>query len=86
MAKKVVNGVNVVVDETLSPAMQKKVLLSKLGGYKDQLNKTDYKVWKNMEYADAGKDKPYDPVSLHNERQALRDAITELESVIEDLD
>lgn len=58
---------------------------------KQQLADTDYKVVKNMEYQMAmmSSIEPnqiildlYDPKELHNERQALRDRINELENLL----
>lgn len=58
---------------------------------KQQLADTDYKVVKNMEYQMAmmSSIEPnqiildlYDPQELHNERQALRDKINELENLL----
>ena len=58
---------------------------------KQQLDDTDYKVVKNMEYqmvmmASAEPNQIildlYDPQELHNERQALRDKINELEQLL----
>lgn len=58
---------------------------------KQQLANTDYKVVKNMEYQMAMMATSennqiildlYDPQELHNERQALRDKINELEQLL----
>ncbi|MEZ3420846.1 MAG: hypothetical protein K1V95_02855 [Eubacterium sp.] len=46
---------------------------------KKQLTETDYQIIKCYEYSLAGKDLPYDITALHNERQALRDKINELQ-------
>lgn len=60
---------------------------------KQQLADTDYKVVKNMEYQMAmmSSVEPntiildlYDPQELHNERQALRDKINELEQLLKE--
>lgn len=60
---------------------------------KQQLADTDYKVVKNMEYQMAmmSSIEPnqvildlYDPQELHNERQALRDKINELEQLLKE--
>ena len=45
-----------------------------------QLNDTDYKIIKCQEYSLAGLELPYDIEQLHNERQALRDKINELQA------
>lgn len=51
----------------------------KIADLKRQLSATDYKVIKAYEYSLVGLEAPYDIVALHNERQALRDAINKLE-------
>ena len=49
---------------------------------KSELQESDYKVIKCAEAMSIGADMPYDVASLHNERQALRDKINELESEV----
>ena len=49
---------------------------------KQQLADTDYKVIKNMEAQLVNEELPYDSVTLHAERQALRDKINELEELL----
>lgn len=46
---------------------------------KSELQESDYKVIKCAEALTIGAVMPYDVVSLHKERQALRDKINELE-------
>jgi hypothetical protein len=46
---------------------------------KEELQKTDYKIIKNYELIAAGLQPEYDPVVLHNQRQAWRNEISELE-------
>lgn len=48
---------------------------------KSQLDGTDYKIIKCSECSLAGVELPYDIAELHAQRQALRDAINELEGV-----
>ena len=50
---------------------------------KSELQESDYKVIKCAEALTIGAEMPYDVVSLHNERQALRDKINELESEVQ---
>lgn len=50
---------------------------------KSELQDSDYKVIKCAEAMAVGADMPYDVASLHNERQALRDKINELESEVQ---
>lgn len=50
---------------------------------KSELKESDYKVIKCAEAMAVGADMPYDVASLHNERQALRDKINELESEVQ---
>lgn len=47
--------------------------------YKSELASTDYKVIKCIEYSLIDNQLPYDIVSLHQERQAIRDIINEME-------
>lgn len=50
---------------------------------KSELQESDYKVIKCAEALTIGAEMPYDEESLHNERQALRDKINELESEVQ---
>ena len=50
---------------------------------KSELQESDYKVIKCAEAMAVGAEMPYDVASLHNERQALRDKINELESEVQ---
>lgn len=50
---------------------------------KSELQDNDYKVIKCAEALTIGAEMPYDVASLHNERQALRDKINELESEVQ---
>lgn len=50
---------------------------------KSELQASDYKVIKCAEAMAVGMEMPYDVASLHNERQALRDKINELESEVQ---
>ena len=50
---------------------------------KSELQESDYKVIKCAEAMTIGAELPYDVESLHNERQALRDKINELESEVQ---
>jgi hypothetical protein len=49
---------------------------------KQQLSDSDYKVIKNMEAQLVNEELPYNSVTLHTERQALRDKINELEELL----
>ena len=59
------------------------LLLSEIERLKSELQESDYKVIKCAEAMAVGADMPYDVASLHNERQALRDKINELESEVQ---
>lgn len=59
------------------------LLLSEIERLKSELQDSDYKVIKCSEAMSIGADMPYDVASLHNERQALRDKINELESEVQ---
>ena len=54
--------------------------LAEIEDLKQQLAESDYKVVKLAEALAIGGDMPYNALALHNERQALRDRINELES------
>ena len=49
---------------------------------KSELQESDYKVIKCAEAMAVGAEMPYNVASLHNERQALRDKINELEKTL----
>lgn len=49
---------------------------------KEQLASSDYKITKLAEALACGADMPYNAQALHQERQALRDKINELESEV----
>ena len=59
------------------------LLLSEIERLKSELQESDYKVIKCAEAMAVGDEMPYDVMSLHNERQALRDKINELESEVQ---
>ena len=50
---------------------------------KSELQASDYKVIKCAEAMAVGAEMPYNMAELHNERQALRDKINELESEVQ---
>ena len=49
---------------------------------KSELQDSDYKVIKCAEAMAVGGEMPYNMTALHNERQALRDKINELEKAL----
>ena len=51
---------------------------------KSELQESDYKVIKCAEAMTIGAELPYNMTELHNERQALRDKINELEKSMSD--
>lgn len=55
---------------------------NKIKELKEELSSSDYKINKNLEAQMAGVEYPYDPKKLHEERQALRDKINELEELL----
>ena len=59
------------------------LLLSEIERLKSELQESDYKVIKCAEAMTVGAELPYNVASLHNERQALRDKINELESEVQ---
>ena len=60
------------------------LLLSEIERLKSELQESDYKVIKCAEAMTIGAELPYNMTELHNERQALRDKINELEKAVGD--
>ena len=58
-------------------------LILDIESLKSELQESDYKEIKCSEAMAVGAEMPYDMASLHNERQALRDKINELESEVQ---
>lgn len=54
-------------------------VIKQIDNLKNKLSSTDYKIIKCYEYSLAGLDIPYDIISLHQEREELRNQIRELE-------
>ena len=54
-------------------------LILDIESLKSELQESDYKVIKCAEAMAVGGEMPYNMTALHNERQALRDKINELE-------
>ena len=59
------------------------LLLSEIERLKSELQESDCKVIKGSEAMAVGEEMPYNMTELHNERQALRDKINELESEVQ---
>lgn len=59
------------------------LLLSEIERIKSELQASDYKVIKCAEAICLNAELPYNMTELHNERQALRDKINELESEVQ---
>ena len=57
-------------------------LLSEIERLKSELQESDYKVIKCTEAICLNAEMPYDMTELHDERQALRDNINELEKAL----
>lgn len=55
-----------------------------LTGYNSSIG--DWKIIKNLEFQQAGLAQPYDALSLHNERQIVRNQINALEEQLKNLD
>ena len=60
------------------------LLLSEIELLKSELQESDYKVIKCAEAMCINAELPYNMTALHNERQALRDKINELEKAMGD--
>ena len=72
------NGEYTIEDNGVEPTVEEQITSLKI-----QLSSTDYKIIKCSEAQLLGEELPYDIVSLHVERQALRDKINELEYQLE---
>ena len=59
------------------------LVLSEIERIKSELQESDYKVIKCAEAICLNAELPYNMTELHNERQALRDKINELESEVQ---
>jgi hypothetical protein len=59
------------------------LVLSEIERLKSELQESDYKVIKCAEAICLNAELPYNMTELHNERQALRDRINELESEVQ---
>ena len=59
------------------------LLLSEIERLKSELQESDYKVIKCAEAMAVGAEMPDNVTELHNERQALRDKLNELESEVQ---
>ena len=55
---------------------------TQIGELKQRLSESDYKVTKCYECSLVGETLPYDIQALHDERQAIRDEINRLESLL----
>lgn len=77
----IINGVltEVEVDDAVVAQAQREERLQEIEAIKAQLAESDYKVVKLAEALAIGADMPYNALALHQERQALRDRINELE-------
>ena len=60
------------------------LVLSEIERLKSKLQESDYKVIKCAEAICLNAELPYNMTELHNERQALRDKINELEKAVGD--
>ena len=58
-------------------------LILDIESLKSELQESDYKVIKCAEAICLNSELPYNMTALHNERQALRDKINELESEVQ---
>lgn len=63
-------------------AIRRSEITQQIAALKDNLNASDYQIIKCNEYALNNLEMPYDVAALHEERQALRDKINELEKTL----
>ena len=61
------------------------LILSEIERMKSELQESDYKVIKCAEAMCINAELPYNMTALHNERQALRDKMSELEGEVGDV-
>lgn len=81
--KALVNGQYIeVADVQPTPEELRAERIAEIEDLKQQLASSDYKVVKLAEALAIGADMPYNALALHNERQALRDRINQLESEV----
>lgn len=81
--KAYINGQYVeVADRVPTPEEIREQKLAEIESLKAQLASTDYKAIKFAEALAIGGEMPYNAMALHNERQALRDRINELEKEV----
>lgn len=62
--------------------MERAQVMCEINALKEELASSDYKVAKIAECGALGLPMPYDVEALHKERQAIRDRINELESIM----
>lgn len=60
------------------------IIHEKIKALKQEIESTDYQIIKCYEYALCNLPLPYDAIKLHEERQALRNEINELEESLKD--
>jgi hypothetical protein len=81
-AYKLVDGELVLDNTKLDQFTIKKNAFERLMQLKEAIQSTDYKIIKSYEYSLAGLDLPYNIQLLHEERQAIRDEINEIELLL----
>ena len=71
-------------EETRAAMAEIEAKRAEISELKAMLESSDYKIIKCQEYAFNGLEMPYDVEALHMERQALRDQINELETILQE--
>ena len=67
------------IEAAQAEAARKNEIMHQIASLKETIDSTDYQIIKCYEYALNKLELPYDAAALHEERQALRDQINELE-------
>jgi len=62
--------------------IDKPMIQNQINDLKMQLSDTDYRITKCFEYSLIGEELPYDIGKLHTERQAIRDEINRLQTIL----
>ena len=63
--------------------IDKPMIQNQINDLKMQLSDTDYRITKCFEYSLIGEELPYDIGKLHTERQAIRDEINRLQTILQ---
>jgi hypothetical protein len=71
-----------VIGFTYQKRLDKRLVAREIERLKTELSESDYKVTKCYEASLLGEELPYNIVTVHSERQSLRDTINQLENLV----